>query len=466
MKKRKIRKQILLKNKDIKKSGIKIPLFFTVILKKRVCMKLLLLPHQLYDVSYFPEGITEVILYEHPHYFKKYNYNKKKLILHRASLQAYYEILEKKKYKTTYIPFNKKLPPENFFYFDPIDSIKIKGKMLESPNFLISQELQDLYRKKTKNFLFNNFYMWSKKELNLYPVLKSQDKKNRQTYDKNIKVPPHPSNKADAKYIKEAIEYIEKHFKKNYGTKEDFIFPVTHATAKKWLKDFIEKRFNHFGPYQDFVQEDKPYMFHSLLSSSINIGLLQPSDVIAAIKKVKSKIPLNSFEGFLRQLFWREYQRYCTRFIDFKKYNYFKHSKPLTKKWYEGSLGIKPIDDLIHKAFDTAYLHHIERLMFVGNFMNLSEINPQQGFKWFMEFSIDSYEWVMYQNVYDMVFFATEGMTMRKPYISSSNYVLKMSSYKKGEWSDIWNDLYKNFLKKHQKKLWKYRYHFPSLKNL
>ena len=97
-------------------------------------------------------------------------------------------------------------------------------------------------------------------------------------------------------------------------------------------------------------------------------------------------------------------------------------------------MGIKPIDDLIHKAFDTAYLHHIERLMFVGNFMNLSEINPQQGFKWFMEFSIDSYEWVMYQNVYDMVFFATEGMTMRKPYISSSNYVLKMSSYKKGEW--------------------------------
>lgn len=355
---------------------------------------------------------------------------------------------------------------KSFYYFDPIDAITIKGTMLESPNFLLSKKQQNLYRKKTKHFLFNNFYMWSKKELDLYPRLKSQDKQNRQAYDKNIEVPVHPSNTSDEKYIKEAIDYVEKHFKNNCGTTTNFIFPVTHATAKKWLNDFIKKRFNHFGPYQDFVQEDKPYMFHSLLSSSINSGLLQPTDIISAIKQVESQVPLNSFEGFLRQLFWREYQRYCIRFIDFKKYNYFNHSKKLTKEWYEGSLGIKPIDDLIIKAFSTGYLHHIERLMFIGNFMNLSEISPEEGFRWFMEFSIDSYEWVMYQNVYDMVFFATEGMTMRRPYISSSNYILKMSSYKKAEWSEKWNNLYKKFLKKHQEKLWKYRYYFPSLKKV
>ena len=86
--------------------------------------------------------------------------------------------------------------------------------------------------------------------------------------------------------------------------------------------------------------------------------------------------------------------------------------------------------------------------MVVGNFMNLYSLHPDEGFKWFMEFSIDSYEWVMHQNVYDMVFFVSGGATMRRPYASSSNYVLKMSNYKKGEWSEKWDNLYNDFLKK------------------
>ena len=97
--------------------------------------------------------------------------------------------------------------------------------------------------------------------------------------------------------------------------------------------------------------------------------------------------------------------------------------------------------------------------------MNLREIKPEVGFKWFIEFAIDSYEWVMYQNVYDMVFFVTT-KTMRKPYISSDNYLLKMSDYKKGKWSEEWKDLYNKLLKKNKKKLWKYRYSFPTLKNM
>ena len=164
-------------------------------------------------------------------------------------------------------------------------------------------------------------------------------------------------------------------------------------------------------------------------------------------------------------MFWREYQVYTYKYETFSG-NYFGNRKKLTKAWYDGTLGIEPIDDLIKDGFDTAYMHHIGRLMFVGNFMNLSGISPKEGFKWFMEFSIDSYEWVMHQNVLDMVFFVTGGSTMRKPYVTSSNYVLKMSSYKKGEWSETWNDLYNKFLKKNKKKLWKFRYHFPSLKKM
>jgi deoxyribodipyrimidine photolyase-related protein len=133
----------------------------------------------------------------------------------------------------------------------------------------------------------------------------------------------------------------------------------------------------------------------------------------------------------------------------------------LGKEFYEGSLAIDPVDDAIKEAFDTGYLHHIKRLMVVGNCMNLAGISPREGFKWFMEFSCDSYEWVMHQNVYDMVFFVnggTSNQSMRRPYICSSNYILKMSNYKKGNWCNKLDQLYKKFVIKHKKKLWKYRY--------
>ena len=198
------------------------------------------------------------------------------------------------------------------------------------------------------------------------------------------------------------------------------------------MKDFFKKRINNFGPYQDFVKQGKYYMYHSLLSTSINIGLLNPNEIIDDLKEIKSKVPVNSFEGFLRQLFWREYQRYTYIYVDWNV-NYIGNKKKLSKKWYTGNLGIPPVDDLIKSGFDTGYIHHIGRLMFVGNFMNISGISPKEGFKWFMEFSCDSYEWVMYQNVFDMVFFCTGGKTMRKPYVTSSNYILKMSDYKKGD---------------------------------
>ena len=104
--------------------------------------------------------------------------------------------------------------------------------------------------------------------------------------------------------------------------------------------------------------------------------------------------------------------------------------------------------------------------MVVGNYMNLTGISPKEGFRWFMEFSCDSYEWVMYQNVLDMVFFVTGGKTMRKPYASSSNYVINMSTYKKGDWSKKWDEKYVDFQKKNLEKLWKFRYSFPMLKKL
>lgn len=432
---------------------------------------LLLLPHQIYDAGYFPDYITDVYLYEHPQYFTKYNFNQKKLVLHRATMKRHQDTLSKK-YKTHYVEFDKKLQiPTPYIMFDPIDKITMTPKpeeLLESPNFLLTLEDYETYRKKTKNFMFQAFYMFGKKINDIIPTIKSQDKANRERLPKDLKIPNLPSNKnqKDNKFIKEAQDYVKSKFPNNYGTVENFQYPISHSQAKKWLQNFITRKFKKFGPYQDFIVEGEDYLYHSIMSSSINIGLINPLDIFKTIKPHKDKIPLNSYEGYIRQLYWREYQRYCYLYADFKQ-NYFGHQKKLNKSWYEGTTGIKPVDVAIQRGFETGYLHHIQRLMVVGNYMSLSEIQPMEGLKWFMEFSIDSYEWVMYQNVLDMVFFVTGGKTMRKPYMSSSNYILKMSRYsKKDDWVEKWDELYLKFLKKHKEKLWKFRYSFPTLKKL
>jgi deoxyribodipyrimidine photolyase-related protein len=433
-------------------------------------MNLLILPHQLYLKKYLPKEIETIYLYEHPQYFTGYKYNKKRIVMHRASMKYYEDYLKDNNYNVKYVEYNKSFPAiKDFYYFDPIDKIHIKGTnktMLESPNFLLNKEDYQKYNEKSKSFIFNNFYMYSKKIVDIIPNVKSKDKDNRQTLSTKTKlnIPNLPLLSAtDKKYITEAIKYTEDNFKNYYGNTDNYIFPVTHKTAEKWLNHFLDNKFKEFGPYQDFIVPGKNYMYHSILSPCINIGLLNPLEIIEKIKPLEKKIPINSYEGYIRQLFWREYQRYCYIHYNFDNKNYFGNTKKLTKEWYNGTTGITPVDDAIKDAFSTGYLHHIIRLMVVGNWMNLYGISPKQGFKWFMEFSCDSYEWVMCQNVLDMVFCVSGGDTMRKPYISSSNYIIKMSHYKKGDWSKEWDETFRKFCVKNKQKLWKFRYFFPFL---
>lgn len=423
----------------------------------------LILPHQLFDIKHLNIA-NNYIIWEHPHYFLDYNYNKKKLLMHYGSMHYYFEYLQSHKFNVEYYTYNTTPDINNYQLFDPIDKINLPGKytIIESPNFILNCNIYAKYRKKTDKFFFKNFYMFGKKEINVMPDVKSTDKENRKSLPKNILIPKLTTNANDEKYIDIGATNVNKHFKNNYGNTNNFIFPLTHETANNWLDDFIKSKIKQFGDYQDAIDKNEHYLFHSVLSTVINIGLLNPSDIISKIMAVAAAIPINSLEGYIRQLFWREYQRYCYIYCDFRK-NYFGNNKKLTKKWYSGKLGIGPVDDCIITGFDTGYLDHIKRLMVVGNYMNLANISPKEGHKWFMEFSCDSYEWVMAQNVYDMVFFVTGGKTMRRPYMSSSNYILKMSNYKKGEWSNIWDDKYHEFLKKNKDKLWNFRYYFKNL---
>lgn len=438
---------------------------------------LVVLPNQLFEARHFPKSIEKIIIWEHPHYFTKYRYNKLKLVMHRASMKLYQKRMQK--YKIIYIKFGDEFDiPPGAIMFRSADRLNLPKHIqyIENPNFLVGADAQAGYSNKTDKFYFNNFYMTMKRDLGILPNIKSTDKENRQRipskdFDKIPDVYKIKLSEEENMCLSEAINYIKRRFVRDRHLTEppgpawvtlqdEWNIPLTRRHALHKWNYFIQYKLALFAKYQDFMyfEEDLGHsteQYHSGISSALNIGLINPQELIPSLLASTNK---NAKEAYIRQLFWREYQLYCYRYCKplWSRTPYFPATKKLTKSWYDGTVGIHPVDYCIKKAFDTGYLHHIERLMIMGNFMLLYGMQPRQSFKWFMEFSTDSYEWVMYQNVYDMVFNVTGGLTMRRIYISSSNYILKMSNLKKGdsgEWIDVWDQLYHKFIKKNKGKV-------------
>jgi deoxyribodipyrimidine photolyase-related protein len=439
-------------------------------------MNFILFPHQLFELTYIPQEYhsANFFLVEHEKFYGKtnnMNFNKKKILLHKASSLAYVDTL-KKKINIEYTDTYPTIKNSKVIFFDTVDHFlndEIKEKyhksndliMLENPNFMTSKtDLENYFQKhKKKNFIHSSFYTF---QLNLHDIpyiSKSYDTENRNAIPKNIQPPQFPKENKN-KFIKTAAQFVETKFKNNYGDTDNFYLPITHQEAKKFFDLFLENKAEFFAEYQDAIIPQEPFLFHSVISSSMNIGLINPDYVIAKTIEAyeNKKISLKDYEAFIRQVIgWREYQRFIYLFLakEIVSKNHFNNTGRLTSAWYTGDLGIPPVDDAIKIAFKHGYLHHIIRLMVMCNFMNLCGINPHEVYVWMMEFSTDSYEWVMIGNVYSMGMWSDGGMTMRKPYISSANYVQKMSGnrYKKGEWQDFWHALYYNFLIKNRAQL-------------
>jgi deoxyribodipyrimidine photolyase-related protein len=441
-------------------------------------MSFILFPTQLFEIKYIPKEFHKHNFYliEHDRFYgtiDKMNFNKKKIILHKASCLAYIDEM-KNKINIKYVSEYPIIKNSEISMFDAVDKYinsdviqfykKYNSDVLiyESPNFMTNTgELKKYYEKsKSKTrFFHHGFYNFQLKLHNVPYIKKSYDTENRNDIPKNLNLPNLPKENKD-KYVKKAIEFVNKNFKNNYGNTEYFYLPITHSDAKKWLNNFIKIKMNKFAEYQDAIVPEQPFLYHSVISAVMNIGLLNPDYVIDTVIKAykEKKILMKDYEAFVRQIIgWREYQRFIYLFLedDIVTKNYFNNKGKLTKQWYDGTLGIPPVDDAIKMAFKYGYLHHILRLMVMCNFMNLSNIHPKEVYKWMMEFSTDSYEWVMIGNVYSMGMWSDGGITMRKPYFSSENYVQNMAGnrYEKGEWENIWKALYYNFLLNNRKKL-------------
>jgi deoxyribodipyrimidine photolyase-related protein len=217
----------------------------------------------------------------------------------------------------------------------------------------------------------------------------------------------------------------------------------------------LKSRFAEFGDFEDALVVKENILHHSVLTPMMNVGLLTPNEVLdrAIAFANENAIPLNSLEGFVRQILgWREFIRgvYETQGVAERTTNYWNFKRKIPASFWNATTGIAPIDDTIKKVLATGYCHHIERLMVLGNFMLLCEFDPDEVYKWFMELFIDSYDWVMVPNVYGMSQFADGGLMATKPYISGSNYLMKMSDYKKGAWQPIWDGLFWRFMHTHR----------------
>ncbi len=420
-------------------------------------------------------------------FFKVQHFHKQRLFLLKAAMRSYAETLIQAGNKVVYL--SSKDINERGEIFSLISKKNIKTIHLAefadewlhqdlmtavhkygwtlyfypSPGFICSNnEVEDFFSGKN-HFSMAPFYTHQRKSLNILMDKNSPiggkysfDSENRRKIPKGLSIPPY--NSSIIAHHDQLKDEIEQEFPHAIGKLNRLYYPINHKEAEEKLSDFLDHKLMQFGDYQDAIQTNDSFLFHSVLSPLLNCGLLTPLQVIETTLKhaKKHSIPLNSLEGFLRQIMgWREFVRasYMFKGSEQRSSNCFHHHQKIPDKFWQGITGILPIDSLVKRILETGYCNHIERLMVLGNFLLLTESDPNEVYKWFMGNFVDAYDWVMVPNIYGMSQYADNGKIVTKPYISGSNYLLKMSDYKKGDWTDIWDGLFWRFIDKHRVKL-------------
>lgn len=457
---------------------------------------LLLYPHQLYPADVLPDDVNQVYLIEDPLLFGRDTQyplymHKQKIVLLRASMRRYVEeVLWPAGYQVEYIEFhhmiesgdivNKLTHAARVEYFDLTDDVlqrriaeslqalehKPEVRQLDSANFYLTRnEVKAFFQKKDKS-TFADFYRWQRERFNIlinpdtYRPLGGKlifDSETRKRLPKSHKLEGFGVFGSN-EFVDEAKEYVNKHFPDNPGSLDDFPWPTSHVEASAWLDEFVENRLDEYGTYQDALDGEAPWIYHSALSPMLNIGLLSPMQVVnrAISRHQQKEVPLASLEAFVRQILgWREFTRgvYLEKQVSLRTANGFNQQRLLTNDWYYATTGLPPVDDVIKKVLSRGYAHHNEREMVLGNAMFLSEFHPDEVYRWFMEMFVDAYDWAVVPTVYGLSQCAEPNSMATKPAVSSSNYVLSMSHYEKGDWCDVWDGLYWNFVERNREQL-------------
>ncbi|WP_130176471.1 cryptochrome/photolyase family protein [Cryobacterium sp. SO1] len=471
----------------------------------------LVLPHQLFEQHFEASGDTVFVLIEHDLLFRQYRFHSHKLVLHRASLARFagrlreqgYEVVElqtdvARSSRDQLAEFVESRDPARVTWFDVVDDWLERDlfagladggyrmrpdDVLETPNFLTDRaQIDDWFAHNGSRM--QDFYGWQRRRLGILvddgkPVggKWSFDAENRKKLPRGYTAPvvgrfaSHPvlhqagafdldALMGDTDHtpvppeVDRAIAWVNTEFPDAPGDPHLFAWPTSADEARAHLQEFVRERLHDFGPYEDAISSTHPFINHGLLTAALNIGLLDPRDVVQAVLDgADDDTPLASVEGFVRQVIgWREYMRatYRTSGRRMRTSNRLDHQRALGDGWWDATTGLAPVDLVISRVLDTGYAHHIERLMVLGNAMALLRIRPDAVHEWFMEMFIDAYDWVMVPNVYAMSQFAAGDEITTKPYVSGSNYLRKMSDLPPGEWMPDWDGLYWTFIDDHR----------------
>lgn len=437
-----------------------------------------------------------IIIIESLNHVKKRIYHQQKLIFIWSAMVHYAEELKAKGWQVEYkisesfqeglsncikeyqLTEIRTITPCDRPFLKLIQNLKLDCdiKLYPNPNFLWQPEEFKQWADKRKRLILEDFYREGRKKWQILLTEDNQpiggkwnlDKENRQPPKKNLN-PPKPLKFIPDKITKKVIEKVKKLDIKTYGKGDEFNWAVTRKDALKALDDFINNRLEKFGKYQDAMITKEEFMWHSLISPYLNIGLLQPLEVIKAVEKAyyEKSLPLNSVEGFIRQILgWREYMYGIYHYVkeDYFQSNWFNHQNPLPAFFWDSNLtNMNCLKQVLKQTEKTAYAHHIQRLMIISNYALISGISPQEIESWFHSVYIDAYDWVMQTNVLGMGQFADGGILASKPYASSANYINKMSDYcgnccynpkeKITKNACPFNYLYWDFLARHKEKL-------------
>ena len=293
------------------------------------------------------------------------------------------------------------------------------------------------------------------------------DAENRKRMPGTVHPPAVPSFPPDA-VTQEVIALVGREFEGHFGELENFDLPVTAEQAMLALDHFVSERLASFGDWQDFMRSDDPVLFHALISTSLNCGLLDPLTICRAAEAAwrEGLAPLNAVEGFIRQILgWREYVRgiYWLRMPEYGTLNALAATRKLPQFYWSGETRMNCMAHVVDDTRAHAYAHHIQRLMITGNFALLAGLDPDEVDEWYLIVYADAYQWVEMPNVRGMALFADGGVMASKPYAASGAYINRMSDYCSGCKYDVrvavgenacpFNYLYWDFIARHQDRL-------------
>lgn len=350
-------------------------------------------------------------------------------------------------------------------------TVEIRNDM----RFLSTQAEFALWAKDKKQLRMEYFYREMRKKYNILITSDGKPAGGVWNYDKDNRKPLSPSFKAPQRIqhplsaiTQDVLRLVDRNFAKHFGTLEFFDFAVTRDDALAELRHFIDNLLPYFGDYQDAMVTGEPYLYHARISSYLNAGLLLPLEVCRAAEDAYNnhKAPLNSVEGFIRQILgWREYIRgiYWHHMPNYGQLNTLQATRPLPEFYWTAQTHMHCVAEAVRQTRDYAYAHHIQRLMVTGNFALLAGLDVREVQEWYLAVYADAFEWVEMPNTLGMALFGDGGIVASKPYAASGKYINRMSnacqscSYDPnlmtGDKACPFNSLYWDFMARHQNSL-------------